>query len=572
MLPWAALMLLACGDSPPLENPPEETVLTVTWDTAAPETCRIEDVLLSVSITGGDATEVALYRGTTRLATLSAPYKYNFQCATFPDDTYTFVVKATASGRSFQSPEKTIVIDRTPPQFVGWRPKTKFPAMGEPLELVFSEPIDPNSLESAPITLRDSEGFSVAYQRTLSEDGRAVRIVPTQPLVPPFTLTAEVIQKTMTDRAGNLLDQNLVGERFQSFAYWPFVHVDEGIPQAGFITMSAYASTADGQRVAAWIESRSFPEVPGLGVARWNGQTWERLQAPILESEGSTGPRELKVAMTADHQIVLAWLEENKSLHVKRFDGTAWQRVGSSPNPERGDTSRLRLALDPNGGPVLAWQDLKDIHVARWDGFFWNRLGGPISANPEEGSLAQYPAIVAQTDRLVLAWSERPTGNSESAIHAWEYRGGAWSPLGQPLRASSNTGTVALTLDGFSAPVLAWQEYAASATYAIYLSRFTSSREWTVPEQVIEPRPMNWWSTPAVTVDPRGFVWVAWEEAGEGHDQDILYRRRNSSGWGAVQLVGKGEIASFEVDPQSFPWVAVSIYGNDGGVVLTRPR
>ena len=58
---------------------------------------------------------------------------------------------------------------------------------------------------AAPTLLRDGNGFSVPHQTSLTEEGRVLRLVPSAPLQPPVTLHVELVQRNLTDRAGNPL-------------------------------------------------------------------------------------------------------------------------------------------------------------------------------------------------------------------------------------------------------------------------------------------------------------------------------------------------------------------------------
>jgi hypothetical protein len=279
--------------------------------------------------------------------------------------------------------------------------------------------------------------------------------------------------------------------------------------------------------------------------------------------------------MSEDNQLVLAWSEDDKSIHVKRFDGTAWQPVGSSPNPERGEVRELELALDAAGVPVLAWDDRESaVHVARWEGSSWSRLGGPISANPEMFTPGRSPAIVARPGLVVLAWSEPPIGSFIPAVHVWQHRDGAWTALGQPLRAGTeSTWEAALALNAGLEPVVAWSELDSSGEKGmIAVSQLTFRGEWTTPEIVQGPTDFSGLGALSVTVEQGGAPWVAWSRAGETAREDIVYRRRSpNNGWGPEQLVGGGRLAGFEVDQAGFPWVAAVAFEYPG-VVLTRPQ
>ncbi|ADO69556.1 hypothetical protein [Stigmatella aurantiaca] len=576
LLPWAFLSLLACGSSSLPEDepqdPPNPTVLSVTWDAGLPEACYNGQAVLSVTITGGTPREVALFRGEVQVAKLTAPYQYTLDCTPFPEGMNSFVVKATTlNSQSFTSPEKSLLIDRTGPFPGGWREMSFFPALGERAEYRFTEPLHPLSLEGVQFRVRTSDGSSVAHQVSLSEDGQGLRVIPAQPLVPPVTLTVEFIRADVMDRSGNLRQGELVDTQPRSFTWWPFARVGE-LPATGFAQPPPhYAFSSNGHRALAWTESPNGSARSDIVVARWTGQGWERLPVLHAASDVAQPSNRVSMAVAEEGQIFLAWLEEDGTLLVKRFDGTEWQSVGNSPNPDGSSSYWLNLAVDTDGGLVVVWEDEGRLHVARWNGSFWGRLGGPISANPDDPH-ASKATLAVRPGLVVLAWVEWPMGAFRHAVHVWEHRDGKWSPLGQPLKVGPHFATqVTLALNAAEEPLVVWGENDETQTQGIlYFSRFASQGGWATPE-IVKDWTNPAWVYPIIRVDQNGAPWVAWQREGVAPATDVVYRRRGPNGWQPEQLVGRGYLVNFELDREGIPWVALT-GGESPGLALTRPQ
>ncbi|MFE8599205.1 Ig-like domain-containing protein [Archangium violaceum] len=591
VLLWAALALLACDPlrehpeppkPPPTQSPPEQPVLTVTLESTEPVRCRAgQEVTIAATIEGGTPQSVSLSDGrTSQVETLVAPYRYTLDCSTYLEGTYSFVVTAQAGGRSFASPPKPVVVDRWAPYLEERRPRTAFPGVNEPVELVFSEPIDPHSLGTVPVVLRNGGGFSVAHQATLSEDGTVLRIVPTQPLVPPVSLHVELTPQTIpTDLAGNPLSQShLLGF---SVEYWPFARVGD-VPSEATIHWSEFILSPGGDGaeggVIAWTET--LDKKAELLVARRKGTAWERLPPPRAEGERTHSVVNPLLAFDDKARLVLAWIEnsgpDSRRIHVKRFDGTAWESLGSPNGEEVVFIFSLSMVLEQDGDPVLAWGDHFNVHVARWDGKGWDRLGGPISANPESGSLSQEPALSVNGDRLLLAWSEAPVGETRPRLFVWSYLDGTWSRMGSPLRGggadSFSTDKVSIAVVG-AEPVLVWSEMIKNPEGGVmYFSRWDwREQEWIAPELVQGMTDALELGVPRLVVN-NNVLWAAWQRRGENGWPQIVYRRRSLDGWEPEQLTSSGYLAGFGLDRLGFPWVTVWRNIAPEGVVLTRPQ
>jgi hypothetical protein len=303
LLLCAALGLIACDPlklnpdlPPPVEEEPPPLELQVTLTTEGPAFCREGTWMLSVSVAGGTPERVELSTHGQPPVKLDSPYQYSVDCATAYEGSYSFVARATAEGRTFESASASVVVDRTAPRITSWRPKTFYPTVDTPVEMVFSEPLLPESLQAAPTLLRDGNGFSVPHQAVLTEEGRVLRLVPSAPLQSPVTLYVELVQRSMTDRAGNPLEVEPSEVYYQSqFNYWPFARwaeapMSEKSIEGVSFTLETFPQT---RPAVAFVEREIGGPVESPPAAPGDGRASEQAGAPAArgELEGRHGAR-----------------------------------------------------------------------------------------------------------------------------------------------------------------------------------------------------------------------------------------------------------------------------------------
>ncbi|WP_163998497.1 Ig-like domain-containing protein [Pyxidicoccus caerfyrddinensis] len=593
--PWmplllcTALGLTACDslksapDAP--DVPPPE--LGVTVRATGPAFCGEGSTWkLSVEFSGRTPQKVVLVTNGSSVTTLASPYVHTVNCATHAEGGFTFVARATAGGRSVESPSASVVVDRQRPKVASWRPGHSFPTADTPVEIVFSEPLLPESLQASPTVLRDGNGVPVAHQAVLSEDGKTLRLVPTAPLRPPVTLHAELSQRDLKDRAGNLLEWDFSSIE-QELSYWPFARAVPSMSETPTVAGScAFALQTSPREVpfVACLEEGGRDGIDEPGVARWNGEAWERLPAPREVDARTRNALQPQLVSSPEGNLVLAWGEQDDLfglmyIHVMRFDGTSWTRLGKPQDTLSPSSARFRMALAPDGHPVLVYQMRfeQELGVVRWNGMAWESLGYLLTANPEGSTLAAYPAIAVDASRVVVAWSEKPVDHALPHVFVMEFRDGRWSPLGRPLLATEggNARDVAIALDGVAGPAVAWTERLSSGGSLIFVSRWKddglSNNDWGPPEQVHEETPFYGPLNVRLVMDANHEPWVAWERDSDSPHilTESMFRRHRATEWEPLQLIAGSSLHAFWLDAHGVPWAAV---GSGSDVTLVRPQ
>lgn len=581
-----ALGLAACDSlksdpdplPPPVDDrgpPPPELRVTVT--TEGPALCREGTWTLAVSIEGGTPSQVELVSSQpyTAPVRLDSPYRYILDCATASEGARSFVARATLKGKRFESPSVSVVVDRTGPFVTSWSTERFYADVDAPVELVFSEPIVPESLNAAPTLLRDGNGFSVAHQVVLSEDARVLRLVPTAPLRPPLTLHAELVQRDMTDRAGNpFISKGGAGTGTQ-IDYWPFTRTGSRLSENSIGWLSFTLQDFPARPVVAFTEQDIHaPETPvELVVQRMTGDTWERLPAPRAMDARSKRPSDPRLEAHGG-ALVLAWREPDSNgssreqLHVSRYDGTSWKPLGAPLDPGT-NFFEFQMVLDPEGNPVIVYEEGGvDLRVVRWSGGAWEFLGGALGGNPAAWTAADHPAIAVDRSRVVVAWSEKPPDAEVSSVFVMEFQNGSWKQVGPPLRGRPEgwgTQHVAVALRGYAdSPLIAWTEYAYGSSEGYMFSAYwksgvvEGSARWTQPEELQGATELVSLRNVRFVMDSTQEPWVVWQRMDGDTPYVTYYRKHRSTGWEPEQLVVGTQAFGFRLDEKSFPWVAVA--------------
>jgi hypothetical protein len=259
------------------------------------------------------------------------------------------------------------------------------------------------------------------------------------------------------------LSSNHVSPRHLHVARWsgegwvrlgePFGDVSEPMLQRG---AAALALDAEGRPTVAWVEERDA-RARTLHVSRWNGDAWERLGREV--ASGARLSKDLPV-LAVDEQGAawLAWAQETgktSSVRVARWNGKAWADVGGTGRGAlrlKVPPHELQLQLVPGGGAVLAWRESRPggnvgVALSRWTGKAWEPLASPLQV-PVLEPHPRRPALALLTDgRPVLAWSERDDGLGFSYVHVQQLTPEGWRWVFRGLHldeGQSSTGDVLL--------------------------------------------------------------------------------------------------------------------------------
>lgn len=201
-----------------------------------------------------------------------------------------------------------------------------------------------------------------------------------------------------------------------------------------------------------------------LRVRSWQGGTWA--VSPNFSDDPARYAYAPSAAMTSKGRVVVAWLEGNvaaSDVRVKRWNGSAWERVGGNLNVRANSfTFAPVLKLDALDRPVVAWLEdhggYDTVFVKRWTGSAWQALGGGLNVSAERS--AETPSLALDRDGFpVVAWAE---GTPESArVYVKRWTGSAWTLLSvgsANANVAADARTPSVGVDAEGTVTLAWRE------------------------------------------------------------------------------------------------------------------
>ncbi|MCY1019446.1 Ig-like domain-containing protein [Pyxidicoccus sp. MSG2] len=533
LLPLSLFVLAACGggSKPAPEPTPDPTPascdatgLSVTLlSPTGPVTTRgVVPVALAIS---GQVDRVDLMRDGLVLATLTAPYTFEWDTASVAEGTYQLLGRATCGTTRVTSAIQPVVVDRTPPSLTERSPAPGAEvAAGGAIRLDFSEPLLPSSVTADSLALK-VDGQHVEASVALSPDGRTLTLTPAQPLVAPAS--AEVtLTDALTDGVGNAVVPP---------APWTF-SVPRWLDAQGAVTLAA-ANERFAQPPILQLDTAGRPALVfrvasgptgayAARTSRWTGSAW----TPLVDSGGS-GSLAVAFAMGKEDRIMLSDLRDvggwrlDLEYHTPRrtpasdfifncespvaavgprglgvvaaayaisrvppfvilvegFGDNGQVEFPDLPGAHEDEDQRLpALAMDAEDRPVVAWLDERGaIAVARWKGTFWELLGTRL---PTQGLSGEPTLRVDAQGRFVLAWRE--VEGSESRVRLHRFTTGDWSAMASPSGVApppAAAPSLAMDLDAEGNPVLAWTE--AGSPAKVRVMRYSGSG-WTSLDEV----------------------------------------------------------------------------------------
>lgn len=326
---------------------------------------------------------------------------------------------------------------------------------------------------------------------------------------------------------------------------------------------------SDGSIWALWSERDS--QGASLHVKRWDGSAWTNVVSPTIGHENSFEPR---ATLTPSGQVALAWAEwagADSNVRFAEWSGKDWTELGQkavgqgiSGSSVKG--SKPRLLFDPNGLPTVLYEGYDTggsaVHGARWSGASWDPMPTLQEADQlESPAVARGPA----GQLLVASWKFKG-GSTGGSYEGWRVdllAGAKWSNLadptdyGEPSVAFTSTGT----------PVLA-----GVSSSGVDVVSF-SGTDWVPFGADAEVGPAASYDTmPALAVGASDHPIVVWHS-----DTGIQLLEFDGTSWSGLGSSGSGPGVSADgteprvaIDASGDPVVAFIGKKPGGGVVVTR--
>lgn len=565
---------------PPDAGPPTPTVSVSFLEPTAATVHTKAPVRFRVQVSGSAARSVALLQGEQLLAELATPYEYTWDIASLAEGSYPVTARATAEDGSGTavSPVRTVIVDRTPPAVL-----TQVPAAGEdnifiedPITLTFSEPLLPSTVNSTSVRLSDGSFSGYDKNVLLAADGKTLTVNPRTSLSGAEQFQV-FLRGEVTDLAGNAIDDPFyASERWLLPPWHAPAALNRGTTNSTTSRNQALVVPPRGPPTVAWVQEGR------LCAARWDGRAWQPLGPAATAPCGTVTEQyvnSLTLALDASGRPVVSW-RSSYGVEASRWDGSAWQQLGNGiPVSAIATALRPAMVLDAAGNPVLAWDASNgstiDLYVARWNGSAWERLGDALSATGGQFTWTDEPSLAVDGQgRPVVAWQELSSGGVRQ-VHVRRWTGSTWEALGGAVSVGSGgVQSPSLKVDAQNRPVVAWSETVSGGS-SIYVRRWSGS-SWVAVGGALNVAPAG--GTPSATrpslaLEPNGNPSVAWEEADAAGVHHVHVRRWDGTTW---KVLGDALGAGASTSDVLFPALAVdevgrpSVAWGQGPSVLVR--
>ena len=210
-------------------------------------------------------------------------------------------------------------------------------------------------------------------------------------------------------------------------------------------------------------------ETPQVVIKHWTGTTWQHV---AKVADDSLGFNQLELKVDGKH-VLRVW--DADALIIKMWSGTDWATLKTvplemSPVHEFAETYiyHTAMALDADNNPVLAWfeHDYTDgkqsyLYVKRWNGSAWDLLGSEPVHSAES---VWWPEIVLSLDsnnHPILVFTEAIDDESATRQIYVKRFSSSWQDLG-PSSLNVNKASEALLsgleFDAQANPIVSWTE------------------------------------------------------------------------------------------------------------------
>ena len=515
--------------------------------------------------------------------------------------------------------------DTTPPAVLSTSPAAGASGV-EPAAAVtvtFSEPIDPESLNTATFTVAAA---GVPLNGTITAEGAAAVWTGEAPFAVATACTV-TLSTEIRDPAGNKFVSPFVFSFTTRDRKWGRAELLEK-GDAGHALLAQVAVDQNGGAVAIWAQGDGtrdsiwsnryqpgggwrtpelietdnagtavYPDLAmdtgGNAFAVWRqsdgilynilanryaaGAGWEG--AVLVETNSGTAD-EPAIAVDPNGNAIAVWAQWDGSrdnVWANRYAaGSGWETAGLIETLS-GSAERPAIAMDPNGNAIAVW--------SHWDGFRYNIAANRYTAGSGWGTAvlietdnagdAQTPDVaLSSTGDAIAVWRQKTDTNGDGlvnnqdkfSIYANLYRPGAgWGTAG--IIETDNLGDAEFpqaVFDPDGNALIVWRQ-SDGIRYNIQAARYEPASGWTAPVR-IETEDLGNAGYPRIAVNGKGNAVVVWEQS-DGVLTNIWANRYTAGAWGAAEKIetddtGPGGRVDVDMNP---PGEAFAVWEQNDG-------
>jgi hypothetical protein len=199
---------------------------------------------------------------------------------------------------------------------------------------------------------------------------------------------------------------------------------------------------------------------------------------------------------------------------LRKYSGGAWQQPVAVTKAGK-DQYRTAVAVDGGGRVWVFWSENRggnfDIYASPVDS------SGPqseIQISKEVGSDIDPVATTDASGKVWVAW--QGWRNHRAAIYTAHQNGSSFTAPEKISKSEKNEWDPAISADKSGRVAVAWDSY-RNGNYDVYARTWSNS--WG--EEVPIAASARYEAYPSIAFDPKGRLWVAYEEGGEGWGKDF---------------------------------------------------
>ncbi|WP_394821960.1 Ig-like domain-containing protein [Pendulispora albinea] len=305
-----------------------------------------------------------------------------------------------------------------------------------PIEVKFSKQVQ---LGAVPATVLVGD-TPIAVASTLSSNKFTLRITPVESIVAPATVTVNL--GDISDFQGRGLEP----KPSWSWTVPLWLSASETLNAMPYLG-GALAPGAGGNTYAAVIGAAGVTVFTVHSASR----RWTKLGDTMPIGPGRFGLHsQVALAVGKDGAPLIARVEPNLGIRVRRWSGATWNDLGDAFGGARAGEQLFAFTVDALGRPLLAYTPYSasrtDIFVQVFENGAWSMLGNGTLNDPSE--FATSPSIALDKSGVPYIFFASNNGSPTRVNRARFLSGGTWKTLGSPFQViTGSAGRGNLTFD-----------------------------------------------------------------------------------------------------------------------------
>jgi hypothetical protein len=290
-----------------------------------------------------------------------------------------------------------------------------------------------------------------------------------------------------------------------------------------------------------------------LSVWRWDGSAWS-MMGPRGISEADISFIDLAVDRQGAPIVAYQDLNHSSHLSVQRWNGSSWDYFLGAGLGSADRADNLALAVDSTGAPWVSFIDgsaSMQVTVARWEGLpsGWVVKYGPGfsggTCNETDTAIA-----VSSRDSVVVAYTDGDQGNK---LTCRKWTGTSWDIVGAAGFTESSGAQSRMAIGPGDVPYVVFQDMGMGGRATVM--RFSAGSWQDVGARGITKGQAD---NPTIAFSPGGSLYIACQDVGSGDRAVVL--RFTGADWVSVGpepgiSAGVAQSASVAVDAAGNPYV-----------------